>query len=709
MTNAGLHFCKGEMEVACGDRRKVKRLGIAAVIAACAICGAATAAEDAVLPTYADSPWLRARTAEIARTAPTELAAARRQLEEIAPEIERAFANAPAAIERERTLKRLEIARDLCGFIAECIAAGDASSLQFAERGLDDLRLLDGYFRDELELWPRNPLNPAVEPVVLNAADYGATGDGATPNGAAFARVFEAVRALGGKPCLVRVPAGIYRFTENFKSARWHLDCQLLMEGLTNVAVVGESPAATHLVWGLYDSRGGVAEHCRNVTIKGFQVYWEKNPFSEGMVLSADPQEGSCVMEASPLAMTPDARSLRSALTSQFDADGHICLDASFAWLDPKRPVEPLGGNRFKLYFNRTSHGESWRKVSAGRTICIPDRNNNYHGFHAIAGAFVTFDSLWFRNSRAAAFSAYLTRHVCATRCRIFPREGCVLSTSADGFYTATGSYLAHSDFSRMHDDGNNSHSGGHYIHARIGADTLVFGASARLPRAGDLMLLVSPLDGRYIGNARIAEDAVRTNWNGKAGLAMARFESLPPDIATFDSLGMAALSKEEQQDIIFGRAKVARMPDHIYLPGPGGVASVVTDCRLASLRNVAIPVQAPLELVESNVVENVATGIHLCGLVQWMEGPPPYRTVVRGNVFRGCGTAIRSTFIMPNHGCAVVAPMRGCRIEGNRIEDSVGAAMDLKNLGHSKITGNTVIGGATSISAYRCEALEFK
>ena len=152
------------------------------------------------LSAYAETPWLLARAEEIARTAPGALAEARRSLDAIRPELAAAFAAAPGSVERERVEKRLEIADDIFRFVERKLAAGDPSSLQFAERGVEDLRLFMDYFREELELWPSTPDNPSVTPVVVVAADYGVTGDGKTCNFDAFARCFAAVRALGGAP-----------------------------------------------------------------------------------------------------------------------------------------------------------------------------------------------------------------------------------------------------------------------------------------------------------------------------------------------------------------------------------------------------------------------------------------------------------------------------------------------------------------------------
>lgn len=660
------------------------------------------------LSTYAETPWLLSRAEEIARTAPGALAEARRDLDAIRPELAAAFATAPGSVERERVEKRLEIADDLFRFVERKLAAGDPSSLQFAERGAEDLRLFLDYFREELELWPSNPDNPAVAPVVVDAADYGVTGDGKTCNVDAFARCFDAVRALGGAPCVVKLPAGDIFFGKSGKSAATGLDTQFSMPWLTNVVVEGVSPEATRFRYGVYDSRGGVIGNCSNVKLRNVELAWCETPFAEGWVEEADPVEGTCVIKANPRAKRPDEPCFKGNLTCQFDADGRICFDSSYAWLDPKRPPVDLGDGRFRISFEREKRGDSWKSVKAGRTLCIPNRNNNYHGMHMVGGRFVTLDSVWCRNSRAGAFSSSWSHQTACVRCRIFPQDGCVLSTCADGYYTASGSYFAHCDFTRMHDDGNNAHSGGAHLEAVEDGNALLYQWRVRGPKAGDLMLLVRPFSGQFLGNVRVREAPAIVERGGKRLLRVV-FESLPEGLETIASLGMESLTAKDQQDILFNGKRFDRMPDQIYVPGLWGVGSVATDCRVSSLRGTAFPSQVPNELIESNTVENVSLGIRLCGLVQWMEGPPPYHAIVRGNTIRDCGDAILSKFEMPGHAAAAAAPITGCRFEGNRIENPARTAMQLFNLSDSDFIGNAFEGDPCRFEIRKCGDLRFE
>jgi hypothetical protein len=72
--------------------------------------------------------------------------------------------------------------------------------------------------------------------------DYGATGDGKADDTAALQRAFDDL-VKHQKACVLYIPKGTYRLTRTVKTVRRaHTDCQ-------GVAVIGEDPAATTLVW----------------------------------------------------------------------------------------------------------------------------------------------------------------------------------------------------------------------------------------------------------------------------------------------------------------------------------------------------------------------------------------------------------------------------------------------------------------------------
>lgn len=656
---------------------------------------------------FVESPWLAARAAEIAGTAPDALAGCRARLEKLRPRLEAAFAKAQGSIVRERVFKRHAIALDTCAFVSDCLKKGDASSLQFAERGLDDLRKFESYFEEEILQWKSNPDNPANVPVRLSTRDFGTVGDGRTGENAAFARAFAAVRALGGRPCVLEIPAGDYLLAvEELDRPNW-MKQQLTLCDLTNCVVTGAAPGRTRFICGVYDALGLRALRCRNVTFRDFSIEWAKTPFAEGFVVAVDPKEGSAVVEGKAEALRFDDPAIKGSLSTQWTPDGRECHDSSFAWMDAGRPAESLGGNRYRIYFNREKYGDSYTRVQTNRFISVVDRSSA-DGFNVFASSFVTLERLWCHTSRAAAFSGSGPAFT-VNGLKVFPKKGFMMSTNADGVFTGPGSYVAHTTLTRMLDDGNNSHTYGAYVEDTVGERTFLYKVgNVPLPRKGELMLLASPLDGRYLGNVRV-ESACLSNRADRTRLACVTVESLPPGVESFRSLGMSAISREEQREIVFGRKKVDRMPTHVYLPGGREVASVVTDCRITSLRGTAIPIQSPNELIENVWIENIASGIRLCGLSQWMEGPPPYHVVVRDTVIRDCNTSLLSIFEMPNHGPAVSAPIRGCRFERVAVDNALWRGLEMQNLGESLFRDCSFTGANATLRLNRCENLRFE
>ena len=78
---------------------------------------------------------------------------------------------------------------------------------------------------------------------------------------------------------------------------------------------------------------------------------------------------------------------------------------------------------------------------------------------------------------------------------------------------------------------------------------------------------------------------------------------------------------------------------------------------RFANICGVAVQVQTPNSLVESNEIVNVYRGIELSGLLHYQEGPPPYNVVIRGNRIARVNRGIKSSFMTLNHAPAVTTP----------------------------------------------------
>ena len=111
-----------------------------------------------------------------------------------------------------------------------------------------------------------------------------------------------------------------------------------------------------------------------------------------------------------------------------------------------------------------------------------------------------------FAPPRAAAIAAGRTHYTTAVRCRTFPADGFVLSSNADTFYNARGSYLAHCEFHHMCDDGANSLGYGTPIRSQDGPRSLSIRAIWGRLRVGDVVQVMEAMTGRFWADLRIAK-----------------------------------------------------------------------------------------------------------------------------------------------------------------------------------------------------------
>ena len=358
------------------------------------------------------------------------------------PEI---FKGAETSFQRERFEKKLEAAERLASL-------PEHTMLMQAE--LDEFR---DYFRRALAHWANDPLNPAVKPVVLDVKDFGAKGDGKTDEIPAFDRAVRAVRALGGKPSVLKVGAGDYLF--GAPGADWKgRPANVDFSCVTNCALMGESPEKVRFVYGLYAAHGLSYARSANVTVMNVDCRWAERPFSQTVVESYDPKTCSAVVRWQPGTLKPDDPRYRRAKHTQvccvFGADGKKVLDRGHSPFFDLR-ADDLGGGRYRVYFDAKRPGVANFRPKAGDCIILPDRDNACAGTMGYASEFCNFSHVWYRNARSSAISAGGAFYVSASHCRTFPEgEGIVFSSNADTFYNDRGSFLAHCEFHHMCDDG---------------------------------------------------------------------------------------------------------------------------------------------------------------------------------------------------------------------------------------------------------------
>ena len=672
---------------------KVAVLGVCTAVAAWAAAGISPE------PLYAPGALTDARRAELTRTLPDAFARAELALAGCRSAHARVFAGAADTVQAVRSAARLEMAERLCGTIRKALAAGGTDGLCRAEVMVAELATFDRYFAEEFAAWMTYPLAPGVVALKLNVRDFGAKGDGVTDDVPAFAAAFAAVRAKGGAPSILEIPEGTYLLLGKGADFMPHL----VAVNLSNCVVRGAAPEKTRIVYGRYDGDGIDFKGGFNSTLCDVQVCWKDTPFVQGTVEAVDVKDGSLVLRHQAGTLPPDdprfGRAGHPNSCVQFDVEKRP-IRVPVLWYDYR--CENLGGGRYRMHFAPEYGSTKAMPVKPGATFVFPDRNNRIGALRARGSRFFTFENVWVLNSRAGAFVPGLSPWVTLHRCRIFPRaKDLALSTNADGFYCPNGAAILDCDFTNMNDDGCNSHGRGQLLLSATPANDGVVHTPFWLSlKPGDLLQAIRSMDGRYLGNLRLK--SYGTRWTGTRTLQTTTFEEpLPPDLSTYASLEIPEYTPLERRAIALGTKKAAKYPDQLHAPLALGTGFVCRGNRFANLRGVAIQIQCPSSLIESNTVDSVYRGIELSGLLHYQEGPPPYNVVIRGNAIRHANVGIKSAFMTANLPPAVTAPITDILLADNRLED-VAAPFPLANMSDVVLAGNTLDGRAVTTNDLR-------
>ena len=601
-------------------------------------------------------------------------------LDEVRAKIPVVFKGMEGDFHRERMEMRL--------VAAERLAALPRDSLVL-EAELEEFR---NYFRCAFDLWERDPLNPSVKPVEIDARDFGVKGDGRTDDSPAFARAVGAVRKLGGRPCVLRVPSGSFLLGTVEKSLAGipaHLD----LSCLTNCAVVGESPETTQMEFGIYDEIGVVLDKSENTTLARVDFSWREAPFSQTVLESYEPSNCTAIVRHHPGTLKPDDPRYRSAPQAQvcglFTAEGKALRNRGAVVFFDRR-ADDLGGGRYRIYFDVKRKNVDEFKPRPGDVIVLPDRSNRIQGLRMRGSLHCNLFHVWFRNARASTIHATGAHYVTADHCRTFPKSSdLVFSSNADTFYNARGSHLAHSEFWGMNDDGANSHGRGTGILSRKDARTIVIHPQEGRIREGDVAQIMHPLDGRFAGDFRIAALNTFKAENGDLRWEITFDRDLPTDLVTCAESGR--LDSATLYAISHGQGKVKKAPDLIFFPLAFGTGFTMLDNKIHDLRGCGLNVQCPHAIIERNVFENISLGIKITGLTQWREGTPPCNVLVRNNVFRKCNTGISSYFLTINAARSKERPIRWLEIVSNRMEQ-VNRPIVLNNVSDEIVRDNEIV-----------------
>ena len=583
------------------------------------------------------------------------------------------FAGMEGDFHRERLEMRLEAAERLADI-------PERSMLLDAE--LDEFR---SYFEEAFALWEQDPRNPVVKAVELNLADF-----------ESFPDAIAAVRALGGAPSVLRVPAGDYLIGSVTTGHVIRGLCHLDFGGVTNCAIIGDSPETTRIEFGVYSRVGVNLDGSRNCTVANLDLSWREPPFSQVRIESYDSVNFTAVVRHHPGTLRPDdprflSRSKKAQVCIMFDKDGKYLQERGISHPFFAMKAEDLGDGLFRIWFDSrprwiTQDIRKYRPVP-GDVLCIVERG---HGepVHIDQSEFLNLHRVWFHNSPGGTSPSRWARGFTEDHCRVFPKSpDLFLSTNADTFYSPCGSHLAHCEFERMGDDGANCLGEGSEILERRDARTLVVGRFAGRLREGDIHLIVHAMDSRILGEFRVVAVEGDTRLSSVSGAGVPRADDatiaitydrdLPEDMTTASDAGAMDLATHKEIAHGFGKAKTAA--DLLFAPLAYGTGFTMRDCRIHDMRGRGAVVQCSNTVIEKCIFENILQGVELAGYTHHLEGFPPHNVVLRGNTIRDCAWGVTSCFTDVNGGVHDETPIRWIEISSNRFE-SVKAPFRLRN-----------------------------
>lgn len=663
-----------------------------------ALLAASTHAADGadkphLLPAYREGglPWMKAESAKSGLEHARD--AALGALSRARAAADAAFADGRSSFQFQRLQTRMALADRLKTCVEGDLARGDVSSLCFAEMEIEDLKVFARYADAEARAWKTSPENPAAEPVDVCLRDFGAKGDGVTDDSDAFRAAIAAVKALDGRPSVLRIGEGVFLLNKGEKNRdRVNPDhvSNIVFPAISNCIVTGVSPEKTKILFGAYDAAGIYSHDSYNSVFRDFEIRWRERPFFQGTILDSSMEEGWFEVSWDEGSLTPtDSRwKVRGdpLVLHSFEPDGRLIKEQPLLWWD--RTAQDLGGGRYRLWFYRK--WSSWKKSKPprrGAKVALPDRWTGAPGMKMIKTCLCKAENVWIRNGREAFLVPSLSYSFSAVRCRIFPDEGFVFSTNADGFFNPCGSWISDCEFRNMGDDGCNSHGRGGEI-AKIDGNDILFQGFSHSFSPGEMMLLGDPTTGEYLANLRVKSGGFG-EWNGRRWCKATVEGRIPDGVCSYATTGRGEFTEEERMKIALQALKVKRPPDLVFAPWAGGVGYVVRNNVFANNRNTAMVVQCPNSLLEGNRAEGMQNGMMICQLLNWNEGPAPYNVMVRNNVFSDNFVGIIVKAQTHNGKPARTKPVRHLVVEGNVVSNAKYSPVLLDYADEPAVSGN--------------------
>lgn len=648
-----------------------------------------------LLPAFAENAVSETKKQQIRKELPDQINLYRQQVAQYQADFDKLF-DGIECIQKERIAKRMEIVGNLFAFIEENLKKADNDGLLFAYNGLNDLKFFMTYFELEKNSWEKFPRladakhsgnNPTVYDV---KKDFGAKGDGVTDDFPAFDKAVTTLKALGGKPAILRIPAGIYFFNsfcpaENTPASPG--GCNLKIEELENAIIEGESPEKTELLFGRFRAAGLFVNKSNNVTVRNLTLRYQQTPFCQGTILEVDVPNSTVTIQHDAGTLTPDDQSFkdnpRFQCVTAYTTDGNLYRSQFITYNEKK--ADNLGNGKYRVHMDKRY---SIEHLKAGLKFVIPNREGEYPCMPFGNTTLCTAENIHIRNSRAAAFQTWGGFWCTWAKCQVIPMPGMYLSSNADALITASGSYMSHFIVRSPGDDCFNANDLGFDVTTAQG-NSATFPVQPGRSVPGNMLYFMSSATGQYLAIAEIKENSER--WMGQAVNILA--EPLPDTISSRQRGGLKLLTPLQEDLVSRYMIRYEEVLDTVYDTHQFGIGTVVSNNKYYHAR-AGINVQASCSLVEDNLFDNIPMGaaIAVSSLPGVKEGPAPYCVMLRNNTVIDAYFGVRTHMFIQNMAVAQCASLRGITFINTQFKDTVYALL-LRNLDDT-IFKNTTISG---------------
>ncbi len=448
-------------------------------------------------------------------------------------------------------------------------------------------------------------------------------------------------------------------------------------------------------------------ERCRDVVITNLAIDYEPLPFTQGVVTEIDPAGITVDLTIDPgyPADAAFAARLRHGMFHVVDRDRECFMLGGRYALQTAAAIAPAAGMlRVTLVWSSFECGPGQRRLARGDTVVVTApgpsafmiRDSDRIGFvdcglHAAPGFGMMFDG--------GAGATVLER------LRVVPGppptdsgRARLCSTNADGTHfngVERGPTITHCEYKLTGDDPVNVH--GFYWFVVGQAGPRVFALSPRQPLGLQVGDTVDAVDGETLaGKGQAVVVAIRPRPAGECAASVARVWAgrAPP------------LGSEVVHEVTFDRDLDLAGGDAVASRDRCGAGTVIHDSSFHGGGRVMVKTHDAL--VENNTFDrsNMAA-LHVgSDIGYWAESSFAQDVTIRGNTFRGCGTtanhffpdadAFATVFVGCTHaaGARHIPPGRENKrilIEGNRIEDSGAAALQIMNADGVLVRGNSI------------------